>query len=591
MLRLTTLGSLELRDDAGAPLLARRRKPLVLLAYLAWSRDRWFSRSELAALLWGERDESRARNSLRQALFHLHGVVGDGLVIERQRVRLADGTIELDARRFDREARAGDGREALRRWGGEFLPGMEDVGTEAFRTWLDARRASLRGRYLEVLQRLTAHAAERGTWADALELATRWADAAPLDEAAHTALVRALRAMGRGEEAGLRHAAFMERYRAEVGAAPSPAFVSLQSPTPQPGPHSPGSAALFSPDLVGRRDALAGLQRAWQRVRDGGKGIVLVRGEPGIGKTRLCTEFLRWLERESGARVLVLRAQAVNGGHDGLTMASDLLAPLRDAPGLSGASDQALAEVARLLPGIRERYPHLPAAADTPAALRDAVVRVIADVAAELPVVVCVDDLPRAAAESQQLVLSLLRRMPASTLLLATARPDEMRDVPELAAPEQVWGLDVLELGPLDTRNLDALIASMLPMLDPYRKALAERLLTETGGNPFYAVELIRTLVDEGHLAADERGIFGPQASADGSLPLPTSVQDSVVRRIERLQPAARAVLGGAAVLGRFRRPSFLARVLNRPVDVVHRALDGLIARRFLHVSADGTYT
>ncbi|MEJ2184816.1 MAG: AAA family ATPase [Gemmatimonadota bacterium] len=590
MLRLITLGSLELRDEAGTSLLARRRKPLVLLTYLAWT-DGWHPRGELATLLWGERDESRARNSLRQALFQLRNAIGDGLDMERERVRLRSHTVELDARLFEEEARSRPAR-AVERWGGVFLPDADDLGTEVFRTWLDARRASLRGRYVDALQSLAAEASDRGAWSEVLEHGAVWANVAPLDEAPHAALVRALRALGRHEEAAARHAAFMDRYRSELGESPSPAFVAMQAEAAEARlRHSPGSAALFSPDLVGRGDGLAKLRLAWETVRQGGTGAVLVRGEAGIGKTRLCAEFLRWLDRESGATALILRAQAVSSVRgDGLTMARDLLAPLRDAPGLSGASDQALAELARVLPSVRGRYPDLPAATGTMPALRDAVIRVIADVAVEVPVVLCVDDLSRAETESQELVLSLLRRMPPWTLLLVTARKDEVAAIPELAEPEHMWNVVVLEPGPLDIGDMDALMASMLPMPDAHRRILAERLCAETGGNPFYAIELIRTLVDEGHLVSDERGIFEPQAVTGATLPLPASVQESVVRRIERLEPDARLVLGGAAVLERFRRPSLLARVVKRPLAVVARSLDALIARRMLHISEEGFY-
>ncbi len=589
MLRLTTLGSLELRDEAGAALLARRRKPLVLLAYLAWA-DGWLPREEVATLLWGERDEARARNSLRQALFQLRGVLEEGLELERERIRLQRGTVELDAGRFEEEART-EPEQAVRRWGGEFLPGADELGTEAFRGWLDARRASLRIRYLEALQSLTAEAADRGSWAEALDRATAWADEAPLDEAAQTEVVRALRALGRDEEAAGRHAAFVEHYRAALGESPSQEFFAVLDSTPAPARPSPGSAALFSPDLVGRDDALGSLRSAWESVRQGGTGIVLVRGEAGIGKTRLCAEFVRWLDRESDDRALVLKAQAVNAVRgDGLTMARDLLAPLRDAPGLSGASTEALAELTRVLPSVRGRYPDLPPASGTLPALRDAVGRVIADVAAEVPVVIFVDDLPSAEADSQELVLSLLRRMPPWTLLLVTARTDEVSAVPELAEPEHMWDLGVLELGPLGVDDMDALVASMLHMPDPDRKTLAERLCAETGGNPFYAIELVRALVDEGRVASDERGVFRPQDDTDARLPLPTSVQESVVRRIERLSPEVRTVLNGAAVLERFRRSSLLARMVREPPLEVSRALDALIALRMLHISSDGCY-
>ena len=76
MPQLFTLGELQLVADDGT-LLSRRAKPLVLLTFLARRSPRAVSRSELASLLWGERDESRARHSLRQTLLELGKLVGD----------------------------------------------------------------------------------------------------------------------------------------------------------------------------------------------------------------------------------------------------------------------------------------------------------------------------------------------------------------------------------------------------------------------------------------------------------------------------------------------------------------------------------
>jgi hypothetical protein len=79
MLHLRTLGELRLEGTA-APALSSRRKELVLLAYLARRSPRPLARMEAAALLWPERDERRARQSLRQALLELRHLVGDGLI-------------------------------------------------------------------------------------------------------------------------------------------------------------------------------------------------------------------------------------------------------------------------------------------------------------------------------------------------------------------------------------------------------------------------------------------------------------------------------------------------------------------------------
>src|SRR5215208_6913068 len=119
MLRLQTLGEIRLTGSDG-DLLAGRRKELVLLAYLARRSPRAVRRDELIGLFWDERDEARARSSLRQALLQLRRAVGDGLTVDREMVRLAQDVVAMDAAMFDADARAGRDRDAVDRWGGDF---------------------------------------------------------------------------------------------------------------------------------------------------------------------------------------------------------------------------------------------------------------------------------------------------------------------------------------------------------------------------------------------------------------------------------------------------------------------------------------
>src|SRR5688572_31692427 len=87
---LRSFGGIELTRGE-TPVLPRLRKELVLLAYLARRSPRGVTRAELAALLWGHRDESRARHSLRQSLSELKAELGDPLEITPDTVRLRAG--------------------------------------------------------------------------------------------------------------------------------------------------------------------------------------------------------------------------------------------------------------------------------------------------------------------------------------------------------------------------------------------------------------------------------------------------------------------------------------------------------------------
>src|SRR6266850_2473841 len=127
MLRLQTLGRLRLEGE-GIATLSSRRKELVLLAFLARRGGKPLARAEAAALLWEDRDDHRARQSLRQALLELRRLVGEGLLVEPEYVVLAERAVDLDATAFERDVAAGRLDAAVTRWEGDFLAGVEDIG-------------------------------------------------------------------------------------------------------------------------------------------------------------------------------------------------------------------------------------------------------------------------------------------------------------------------------------------------------------------------------------------------------------------------------------------------------------------------------
>ena len=142
-LQLQILGRLELRRF-GITILERRRKLLVLLAYLARRPGTPVARAQLASLFWPESDEPHARQSLRQALVELRQVVGEGLEVLGDCVRLRSGTVAVDATAFERELNAGKYAAARRLWSGDLLPAQELTLGEELRCWLEAEREHLR---------------------------------------------------------------------------------------------------------------------------------------------------------------------------------------------------------------------------------------------------------------------------------------------------------------------------------------------------------------------------------------------------------------------------------------------------------------
>lgn len=218
--RLEALGQLRLTAESGV-LMERRRKELAVLVILADRAPRAIRREQLQDLFWGERDEARARSSLRQALLQLRRALGaDAIETTATEVRLPAGAVDYDVRTFEELAHAGRPQAAVAAWTGDFLVGCEDAGAEAFRSWLDAERARLRTLLHECHAAATADAGAGGGGPAELAAAAAWAQAFPLDEAAHLALIAAHCRHGRAGDALQVRAAFERRLSAELDVDP-----------------------------------------------------------------------------------------------------------------------------------------------------------------------------------------------------------------------------------------------------------------------------------------------------------------------------------------------------------------------------------
>ncbi len=584
ILLLRTLGEVSL--DGGAVALASRRKELTLLAYLARRMPRSATRAELASLLWEDRADTKARQSLRQALLDLRRLLGAGLVLDGDSVHLDSG-LRLDAREFEAELARGNPAGAVEWWRGDFLAEMDDVGGESFRAWVEAEREGLRRQLAMAYEQLVRDSDARGDRAAQLTHAERWAELRPLDEAAQRYLIEALAAAGRTAEARSRHASAAARLRAELDGEPTAAFARLGDrlaraiPAPAEARRM-GSAALFTPDLIGRDDALGELRAAWREVQAGGRVIVLVEGDPGIGKTRLCDDFL--LEPSvAGGGAVILRAHprraAASGGSD---LLRQLLAPLASVPGVGGARPQALAEVAVVVPEIRERFPGLPEAGGHPSALAGALTEVLSAVADERPVIVFLDDLGAVDPASRAVVTEAIGTPGTRLLALVAARSEDADGSPALAELRSLSRVRRLTLPALDPAQVEAMVGSMLALRAGDSRALAARLHAEGGGNPSYTVEMVSALVDDGSLAASPTGSWHLATMDARRLPLPRTLREAVERRLALLDAGSQQILDVAAVLGHGFRRDLLTSVAELEAVATESALGELLTRRLI---------
>jgi DNA-binding SARP family transcriptional activator/TolB-like protein len=581
---LRTLG--ELRFEGGAAGLSSPRIGLALLAYLARRSPRAVDRGELADLFWRERDTAKARQSLRQLLLELKRLVGQGLHTEQDKVSLAPGTLVLDVTCFEADVRAGRWREAVAAWRGEFLSRADNLGGEDFRLWLETEREAVRRPLRLALRELIQEARGNSNWPEGSLWAQRWVELLPMDEEGQQHLIELAQLEGRTAEALARYAAFRTQLRA-TDSVPSSAFLQLGTVLERDaasgiGHHTPGSAALFTPDITGRGQALMELGAVWKAVRAGTSAAILVEGDAGIGKSRLCEEFLR-LVAAGGNRPTVLRARGYETTpHTSLDTLAELVIGLAGAPGASGASASALGELARIAPTLRDRFPSLPRPSDDGRGLEDALIEVLNAVAAERPVVLYIDDLPLASPDTQQVLMAVSGRIAAPFLLLVTARTGEDRTAAYVELSSRA-GIRRLKLQPLGLKDIELLLGSMLELAAPARHSLAERLHSEGGGNPFYTIELTAALVDEGQLLPTDAGAWRLEPGGNGKpIPLPATIREVVRRRLDRLTPDVRAVVEAGAVLGRVFESRMLPAVSGLGATTCAVGLEELLARRMV---------
>src|SRR5437868_1748815 len=414
----------------------KTRKALALLAYLATAGG-LHRREHLAALFWPENDAEDARGNLRSALAHLRQALGAAetvLTVTRETIGLCPGApLTLDVQTLtqaQRLARTGAGAPRLRAeleqavaaYRGPFLAGVSLPDAPEFEGWVAGQRAHWLGVVSELLDRLAALKAEEGDLGSAVGTLERWDALAPGEEGAWQRLIAAQRE--RGDLGAARRAwAACRAALAKLGLEPSGATAALAARVTAltlPGfavrrsAPDPLRLTLSETPLVGRARDIALLRQAYARTQAAQAQVVVLEGEAGIGKTRLAGALLAWAE-EQGADVLSGRAleaaarvpyaplvEALRGRLERENAPEDLL------------EDVWLAELARLLPELRTRYPDLPSTTDDPTLglgrLFEAVARLGVALAERAPLVLLVDDLQSADLATRDLLRYLARR-------------------------------------------------------------------------------------------------------------------------------------------------------------------------------------
>jgi DNA-binding SARP family transcriptional activator len=564
---LRILGPLELIGAAG-PVRLGAAKERCLLAVLALHLGEAISQDQLAEALWGEHAPRSATNALQNYVLRLRRafrvVEGVQIVTDPAGYRLQAPADVVDARLAERlvaEGReataAGDPataarllREALGLWRGRALAEFADqpfAQAEAAR--LEELRESAREDLVDAELGLGRHHDLVG------ELEVMVASH-PLRERRWAQLLLARYRDGRQAEALDGFRALRRTLRDELGVDPSPELQDLQDRILHHDPalawRPPDQTAVPSgAPCYGRGDELRRMLGAYDTAAPGGGKVVTVLGEAGIGKTRLLQEFAASVRRRGA---LVLAGRCLEGAWvppyqafvEAITGYAAHVSPARLRADLGTAAGP----LAQLVPGLRELLRDLPTAEplqpeEERLRLLDAVARFLGGLTAHGPVVLVLDDL-HWADDSTLMTLRHLARVLASNRLLLVgayrtgeAGPDLVDALGALRTEAEVTAV---HLHGLTTDPLQGMLGALAAA--PVSDALAGAIQRETRGNPFFAREVIRHLLETQAIRLDAGGALQADLPLEA---IPEGLRAVLAHRRARLSPDANRLLDAAA--------------------------------------------
>ncbi len=606
------------------------RKALALLAYLA-TEGGMHNRQKLTRLLWPEKDMAHGRTALRITLLHLRHILEEEVAHEGEShllithntlgLNLASG-IDLDLHALESAwkllsmlpspgAVEGEARRTLiaelncaaALYRSAFFQDFTLRDTVDFDNWVCMQQVYWYQRIEQVFDWLSQLQSAEGALDQAIDTVEGWRSFDPLNEDIALRLIQFQIANGNRIAALKTYETFVEDLMTELSAKPSQKLVDLAKVLRSAsvpcgslkgiGKHISTSRPLLDIPFVGRGAEFSRLMILYEQACNGQPQVVLLEGEAGIGKTHLAAVFLD-LTKAHGANVLEGRSFKTTQRLpyqlllDSLHTCLEKEHELRQLMG-----DPWLAELTRLLPELRNRYPDLPPptinGAFASSRLFEALARLSRALASETPLLIFADNMQWTDSATLDVFQYLARYWTehGTPAMLLLSRRTETREMePEmsewLANLRSSISLTRLELGLLSL--IDVLqIARSLAQGDeaqPSRQGIyagfqpspqhlwvpgnslsprrfAEWLFAETNGQPLYLREMLQELLERGillpRLNEGSGWVFEPQTSIlDDTSPhtlLPPVVREMILRRLTRLSPLARELLAAGAVL------------------------------------------
>jgi DNA-binding SARP family transcriptional activator/tetratricopeptide (TPR) repeat protein len=596
-MRYRLLGSVEVIGADGEVVALSGERERTLLATLVLGAGQPVSVSRLIDALWGENLPATAVNTLQVHVSSLRkklAAAGAAEILQSvpEGYGLRVGPDEIDATVFASLVEGASGepaeiatrlREALSLWRG---PALADVRSDL----LQGEKTRLEELRLRALERRIDSELELGHHNEVVGELEAFVHANPLREGMRRQLMVALYRSGRQADALAVYRAGREVLAEELGIDPSPELQALevailrQDPELTGPANRPAAAQSTTTDstsmasvplpsrlgikpltgLIGRESEKDALTDALKRVSAGqGREVVLITGEPGIGKSALAAELAQTAFEQGGCVLLGRCDEDVGAPYRPFQEALSHLVTHADEELVRTHVANHGEALACMVPALGRRLGELPpphtSDPDTERYLLcAAAVGLLEEASRQSPVVLVLDDLHWADKQSLQLLRHLVANTPSVRLLiLGTYRDAELSASHPLnealaGLHREPAGVSMIDVSGLEDTGVIAFMESAIGQeLDHAGVGLAHQLYRETDGNPFFVAEILRNLSESGDVFLDATTGRWTAKDAEESLTLPHSVRTVIGTRVARLGEEAMNVLSTASVIGR----------------------------------------
>ncbi len=622
-LRIRLLGDFSLQYDGVELYDVHRIRLRSFLAYLAMHTTAPLLRRQVAFTFWPDSPEGQARNNLRKILYDLRQALPPIELLLHSDANTIhwrpNAPVTLDVAMFDVLLQQADNTdpsefqaerelldEAVALYSGDLLPSCYDE-------WIVPERERLRQAYWQALTRLMQLAEDDNDYPAAIGYANRLLRHDPLQESTYRRLMRFHTFQGdRASALQVYHSA-VSHLQEELGVEPGDEIQAayariLDAEIPEK-LRGEGKQVGSVARLIGREREWWRLLEAWDNAAAGTVHLCLIRGEAGVGKTRLAQELLAWVD-EHGFTAAHTRAYEMAGALAYTPVIDWLHTPPLQAA-LQTLDNARLSEISRLLPDLLVARPEIPRPEPLDERwqrqrLYDALAQ--AFLACRQPLLLVLDDGQWCDPDTLEWVHYLLdhslrraqttggsHRQPA-LFIVCTVRGEEVDAGHPIRTVSSAFGraerLTEIELSPFDSTETRQLAAQISHTgLDDENAA---DLYAFTEGNPFFIVETLASdrwkIEVRGGLSGDRLPGDILQPDSPASVALPPKLYALIQARLAQLTVSARQLAGQAVVIGRAFTFDLLRQASQLDENGAMLGVDELWRRGILREQADGRY-